>query len=220
MPTILNTFLITSKDIYLKIINLSCIWAGLVSGSVILSFISDKTGPVPLFVFPVLMTSFLSLFYMEWLISNEKENGTFLWLRTLPVSDKTVVSSKVCTLALLLAIHPLAVLPSALINPVNLFVFLMTGLVAASLFCGCIWGMLIFLVLKGANKYIIPLFAIIIISLLALIIMREFDWLPGLVTTLPAGISAIWMIAPLTALLGWWLACRYFESRDSADLAD
>ena len=117
MQTILNIFLMTAKDIYLKIVNLSLIWIGLLAGSILLSLLSPKSGPVPLFVFPILMTSFLSLFYMEWLISSEKERGTFLWLRTLPVSDRTIVSSKTLTLALLLAIHPLAVLPSALINP-------------------------------------------------------------------------------------------------------
>lgn len=220
MPTTWHIFLITSKDIYLKIINLSIIWTGLVTGSVILSFVSNKTGPVPLFLFPIFMTAFLSLFYMEWLISNEKETATFLWLRTLPVSDRTIVSSKLLTLALLLAVHPLAILPSALINPVNLLVFLVSGIITATLFCGCIWGMLMFLVLNGANKYVIPLFVIIMISLVALIMMQKLPWLPDFLMTLPTNIPAVILFTPLSCLLGWWLACRYFESRDSADLVD
>ncbi len=220
MPVILKILLMTAKDIYLKIVNLSLIWGGLVAGSIFLSLLSPRSGYVPLFVFPLLMASFLSLFYMEWLISSEKERGTFLWLRTLPLSDRTIVSSKIITLALLLAIHPLAVLPSALINPVNLLVFLITGFIAVSLFCGCIWGMLLFLVLKGANKYVIPLFAIMIISLLALIMMQKFTWLPDFLTTLPSRYTALTLITPVSALLGWWVTCRYFESRDSNRLID
>ena len=220
MPAILNIFLMTAKDIYLKIVNLSLIWTGLVLGSIILSFIAPKSGPVPLFVFPILMTSFLSLFYMEWLISSEKERGTFLWLRTLPLSDRTIVSSKTLTLALLLVIHPLAVLPSALINTVNLMVFLITGFIAVSLFCGCIWGMLLFLVLRGANKYIIPLFTIIIISLMAIIVMQKFTWIPDFLLTIPSHSSVLALITPVSALLGWWFTCKYFESRDSAKLVD
>ncbi|MFH1965881.1 MAG: hypothetical protein ABIJ42_10130 [Acidobacteriota bacterium] len=99
-------------------------------------------------------------------------------------------------------------------------VFLITGIIAVSLFCGCIWGMLLFLVLKGANKYIIPLFAIIILSLFAVIVMREFTWMPDFLTTLPSRSAALALITPVSALLGWWFPCKYFESRDSSRLVD
>ncbi len=220
MPTILNIFLITAKDVYLKVVNLLFIWAGLVTGSLLLSFVSHETGPVPLFVFPILMTAFLSLFYMEWLISNEKEKATFLWLRTLPVSDRAIVSSKLVTLALLLAVHPLAVLPSVLINPANLLSLAATGIVAVSVFSGCVWGMLIFLLLKGANKYIIPLLVILLLSLVALMMMQSFPWLPEFLMTLPTHVPWAILLTPFSWLLGWWLACRIFENRDSADLVD
>lgn len=220
MSTILRIFALVVKDIRLKSVNLVCIWTGLVSGSVILSFISYTSGPLPLFIFPILMSAFLSLFYMEWLISSEKEGGTFLWLRTLPVSDRAIVSSKIITMALLLAVHPLAVLPSALVNPVNLLVLLVTGIIGVSLFCGCIWGMLVFLVLKGANKYLIPLFTVLLLSLLGIIIMQKFSWMPDFLMTLPSQVPSVILIAPVSAVFGWWLTCKYFESRDSLQLVD
>lgn len=220
MPAILKIFIMVAKDIRLKIVNLVFIWTALVAGSIILSFISHKSGPVPLFIFPILTSSFLCLFYMEWLISSEKEGGTFLWLRTLPLSDRSIVSSKIITLALLLAIHPLAVLPSALVNPVNLLVLLVTGIIAVSLFCSCIWGMLVFLVLKGANKYVVPLFVILLLSLFALVLMQKFSWMPDFLMTLPAQVPSVILIAPISALFGWWLTCKYFESRDSSQLVD
>lgn len=220
MPAILKVFVMVAKDIRLKIVNLIFIWAALVAGSIILSFISHKSGPVPLFIFPILTSSFLCLFYMEWLISSEKEGGTFLWLRTLPVSDRAIVSSKIITVALLLAVHPLAVLPSALVNPVNLLVLLVTGIIGVSLFCGCIWGMLIFLVLKGANKYLIPLFTVLLLSLLGIIIMQKFSWMPDFLMTLPSQVPSVILIAPVSAVFGWWLTCKYFESRDSLQLVD
>lgn len=220
MPAILKIFVMVAKDIRLKIVNLVFIWIALVASSIILSFISHKSGPVPLFIFPILTSSFLCLFYMEWLISSEKEGGTFLWLRTLPLSDRLIVSSKTLVLALLLAIHPLAVLPSALINPVNLLVFLITVIIAFSLFCGCIWGMLVFLVLKGANKYVVPLFVILLLSLFALVLMQKFSWMPDFLMTLPAQVPSVILIAPVSAVFGWWLTCKYFESRDSSQLVD
>ena len=220
MLTIFNIFVLAGKDIRLKIFNLVLIWLALITGSIILSFFSLKFGPLPLFIFPTLMTSFLSLFYMEWLISDEQDHGTFLWLRTLPVSDRTVVSSKLAALGILLVIHPLAILPSALINPVNLLASAVTGIIALSVFSGCVWGMLLFLMLKGANKYIIPLFAILLLSLVALIMMKSLPWLPEFLMTLPAHIPAVILSTPLSWLLGWWLTCKYFESRDSAGLVD
>ena len=220
MLTIINIFTLAVKDIRLRIFNLGLTWLALISGSVILSLLPADFGSLPLFLFPVLAAAFLSLFYLEWLISDEKERGTFLLLRTLPVSDRAIISSKLVTLGLLLAVHPLAVLPSALINPVNLLALTVTGLTAVSVFMGCVWGILFFLVLRGANKYVIPFFAILLISLIALVMMESFPWLPRFLMTLPAHAPAVILLTPFSCLLGWWLACRYMSSRDSAELVD
>ncbi len=220
MLTIINIFTLAVKDIRLRIFNLGLTWLALVSASIILSLLPADFGSLPLFLFPVLAVAFLSLFYLEWLISDEKERGTFLLLRTLPVSDRAIISSKLITLGLLLAVHPLAVLPSALINPVNLLAMAVTGLTAVSVFMGCVWGILFFLVLRGANKYVIPFFAILLISLVALVMMKKFPWLPGFLMSLPAHAPAVILLTPFSCLLGWWLTCRYMSSRDSAELVD
>ena len=221
MPSITKMVSLILKDIRIKAVNLVCIWTGLVAGSIVLSLITpDRLGIIPLFIFPLMISSFLALFYMEWLISEEKETGTFLLLRTLPISDRMIVSSKIATLAILLSAHALALLPSALVNPVNLLVFLITGIAMAGLLCGCIWGMLVFMILKGANKFVIPLFAILLLSILALLILRQFSWLPGFLTAIPVSLPAVCLSSALFAVLGWYLTCRYFESRDSSQLID
>lgn len=208
------------KDFRLKIFNLGLLWAFLVSGSLALSLLSGIVGQMPLLLFPLLMTAFLSLFYIDWLISNEKEGGTFTWLRTLPLSDMVIITSKMVTLGIMLAIHPLAVLPSAIIEPINGLAAGITAIVAVVMFCGSIWGMLFFLVFRGANRYVIPLFVILLLSLTALILMQRLPWLQDFLVGLPYSTPLAGFILPIAAFLGWWLACRIFSSLDSADLVD
>jgi len=213
-------FTLIIKDFRLKIRNLIPLWVALPLGSIALSFLPEGNGKLPIFLFPILMTAFLSLFDIEWLISHEKEMGTFLLLRTMPISDSLIVGAKIAGLGILLAVHPLAVLPSILIDPINLLSAGITSIFAVFIFCGAIWGMLFFLVFRGANRYVIPLFVILLLSILAMTIMRSFPGLQEFLVELPSRMPPAVFSIPFTALLGWWLTCRLLSHRDSSDLVD
>lgn len=208
------------KELWTKAANISAIWIALIIGSILLNIFYEKVGIITLFAFPVFMSFFLSLFYMEWLISEEQENKTFLWIRTMPISAHSIVNSKIISLIVLLSAHPLSIIPSIFLNEINWIVFLITLITTFFAFCFCIWGMLIFLVMKGMNRYIIPTFAILFLSIIGISILKEFSAMSLPLPKLSLFFSLLFVIMVLITGIGWRLMCCYFTIRDSLDLVE
>ncbi len=97
-----HVFILIAKELFIHRLELSISTAG-ISGIAIFAFQmrSPETYTQGLVIISMLNVA-LMMASTEWLSYMERAKGTFLWLRTLPVSDKAVVTAKFVTNGIIL----------------------------------------------------------------------------------------------------------------------
>jgi hypothetical protein len=171
----------------------------------------------------VLMNVYLNFLYSDWLIYREKTKRTFAFLRSLPISDSLLVTSKFIVYLGLLIIGFL--LTSAILVPESfsrtqmsillMYLAVLLGFGSTHLVCKWLMG-------PRTGQFVPFLWAFILLVLLSYLSsafpmawnLLEKVWLTAGCLSLLSVFCVVWIA------LAWWVTVRVVSSRDTKALLD
>lgn len=211
---------LVAKDLYLYRWEVLLSWVGIsaIAYFMLLRYHPPSVGSALIFLCS--LDSAVMIIYGDWLSYFEKSKGTFFWLRTLPISDRQVVSSKFAANALIQVgtfFLPIVLCLPHLLLPANLMWTLIAWfcILAISSFM-----LLTKLVFGRRFGQVVPLVAVLIVFIIGVWIVGQFPllwfaagrsvWTPlVLVTTELVVISGL-----------WYLMCAWVAAKDTPQLVD
>lgn len=213
-------FALVLKDLYLYRLELVLSWV--CAASVICGGFwwkpPDSTGHA------LVVTSMFNMIFMmaygDWLSYFERSKGTLAWLRTLPISDQSVVSAKFIAALVMQStafLVPILISVKQAFYPQHLLwtITAWIGVLTISSFM-----LFTKLILGRRFGQVVPFAVVIVVVLLASQIHERFPALWGVL----AGVMftpALLIVLELLLIVGLWqLMCRWVAGRDTPQLVD
>lgn len=208
------------KDLYIYRRELALAWVGITGMTWVMFQMARPDSPTRALVFICSLDLAVMVGFGDWLSYYEKSKGTFAWIRTLPLSDELVVSSKF--MANWIIQIGAFFLPVLFTMPALLRLDWIPWTLTAWLAVLAMSSFMLFTKLAMGRRLgqAVPFLAAFSIILILIQLGKRFPSLLGRLSHSTWTLPILLLVECLTIFGIWYLMCRWVTAKDTAELVD